>query len=156
MHQIFFIILVAAILLSIFLSIIAYLIINDGKKSEKTKIKNDNSNKKTKIFNTDLDKMITTAKDTSLTDQELKNLAQLFISTHKLGSKQSKELDETTKKKLEFITALSSNDNASPQTISFLNKELKKISASYKKEIDAYEQMGLAKRKIKEDKTTSS
>ena len=33
-----------------------------------------------------------------------------------------------------------------------LNQELKKISASYKKEIDAYEQMGLAKRKIKEEK----
>ncbi|HHP5562746.1 TPA: hypothetical protein ACSC0B_001403, partial [Campylobacter jejuni] len=27
-----------------------------------------------------------------------------------------------------------------------------KISGSYKKEIDAYEHMGLAKRKIKEDK----
>lgn len=46
----------------------------------------------------------------------------------------------------------SADINASAQTVSYLNKELKKISGSYKKEIDAYEHMGLAKRKIKEDK----
>ena len=61
-------------------------------------------------------------------------------------------LDEKTKNKLEFVSALAANPKASPQTVSFLNQELKKISASYKKEIDAYEQMGLAKRKIKEEK----
>ena len=71
------------------------------------------------------------------------------MQTHKLGSKTSKQLDEKTKHKLEFIAALASNVNASVENISFLNKELKKISNSYKKEIDAYEQMGLAKRKMK-------
>ncbi|TBR81581.1 hypothetical protein DU472_02480 [Campylobacter novaezeelandiae] len=155
MHQVFFIVLIAAILLLIFLSIIAYLIINDGKKNKKLKTSNNKVAKKTKVFDTDLDKMIATAKDASLSDEDLKALAQLFMSVHKLGSKKSKELDEATKKKLDFIAALSSNNSASPQTISFLNKELKKVSASYKKEIDAYEQMGLAKRKIKEDSGAS-
>lgn len=155
MHQVFFIVLIVAILLLIFLSIIAYLIINDGKKNKKLKTSNNKVSKKTKVFDTDLDKMIATAKDTSLSNEDLKTLAQLFMSVHKLGSKKSKELDEATKKKLDFIAALSSNNNATPQTISFLNKELKKVSASYKKEIDAYEQMGLAKRKIKEDSSAS-
>lgn len=67
-----------------------------------------------------------------------------------MGSKTSKDLDEATKKKLEFVSSFASNANASATNVSFLNRELKKLSNSYKKEIDAYEQMGLAKRKIKE------
>ncbi|EHC3424204.1 hypothetical protein JTO85_000165 [Campylobacter jejuni] len=144
----------AALALLLFLGMIAYLITSDGKKTikkQKTRQKQHIA-EKIKNFDTDLDKMITTASDTKLSDIELKELSKLYMQTHKLGTKTSKELDEITKKKLEFVAALASNSNASVQTLAYLNKELKKISGSYKKEIDAYEHMGLAKRKIKEDK----
>ncbi|MFY4691142.1 hypothetical protein ACOTVD_08900 [Campylobacter jejuni] len=144
----------AALALLLFLGVIAYLITSDGKKTikkQKTRQKQHIA-EKIKNFDTDLDKMITTASDTKLSDIELKELSKLYVQTHKLGTKTSKELDEITKKKLEFVAALASNSNASVQTLAYLNKELKKISGSYKKEIDAYEHMGLAKRKIKEDK----
>ncbi|EAL0604014.1 TPA: hypothetical protein R5C24_000071 [Campylobacter jejuni] len=144
----------AALALLLFLGMIAYLITSDGKKTIKKQKTSQKQHiaEKIKNFDTDLDKMITTASDTKLSDIELKELAKLYVQTHKLGTKTSKELDEITKKKLEFVAALASNSNASVQTLAYLNKELKKISGSYKKEIDAYEHMGLAKRKIKEDK----
>ncbi|HDZ5064861.1 TPA: hypothetical protein RTH13_000240 [Campylobacter jejuni] len=155
MSYIFFVVFCAALVLLLFLSIIAYLITSDGKKTakkQKTNQTKQHATEKTKKFDTDLDKMIIAASDATLTDIELKELAKLYVQTHKLGSKTSKELDEATKKKLEFVSALAANANASAQTVGYLNKELKKISGSYKKEIDAYEHMGLAKRKIKEDK----
>lgn len=154
MSHIFLVIFCAALALLLFLGMIAYLITSDGKKTikkQKTRQKQHIA-EKIKNFDTDLDKMITTASDTKLSDIELKELSKLYVQTHKLGTKTSKELDEITKKKLEFVAALASNSNASVQTLAYLNKELKKISGSYKKEIDAYEHMGLAKRKIKEDK----
>lgn len=153
MNHIFLVIFCAALALLLFLGVIAYLIISDGKKTIKKQKTSQKQHvaEKTKKFDTDLDKMIIAASD-KLTDIELKELAKLYVQTHKLGSKTSKELDEAAKKKLEFVSALAANINASAQTVSYLNKELKKISGSYKKEIDAYEHMGLAKRKIKEDK----
>ncbi len=154
MSHIFLVIFCAALALLLFLGMIAYLITSDGKKTIKKQKTSQKQHiaEKIKNFDTDLDKMITTASDTKLSDIELKELAKLYVQTHKLGTKTSKELDEITKKKLEFVAALASNSNASVQTLAYLNKELKKISGSYKKEIDAYEHMGLAKRKIKEDK----
>lgn len=154
MSHIFLVVFCVALALLLFLGMIAYLITSDGKKTikkQKTRQKQHIA-EKIKNFDTDLDKMITTASDTKLSDIELKELSKLYVQTHKLGTKTSKELDEITKKKLEFVAALASNSNASVQTLAYLNKELKKISGSYKKEIDAYEHMGLAKRKIKEDK----
>lgn len=153
MNHIFLVVFCVALVLLLFLGVIAFLITSDGKKTTKKQKTNQKyATEKTKKFDTDLDKMIIAACDTQLTDMELKELAKLYVQTHKLGSKTSKELDDATKKKLEFVSALASNVNASAQTVSYLNKELKKISGSYKKEIDAYEHMGLAKRKIKEDK----
>ncbi|WP_079266556.1 hypothetical protein, partial [Campylobacter jejuni] len=99
----------AALALLLFLSIIAYLITSDGKKTTKKQ----HIVEKTKKFDTDLDKMIIAASDVKLTDIELKELAKLYVQTHKLGSKTSKELDEATKKKLEFVSALAANINAS-------------------------------------------
>ncbi|ECL9563366.1 hypothetical protein FT549_04340 [Campylobacter jejuni] len=144
----------AALALLLFLGMIAYLITSDDKKTIKKQKTSQKQHvaEKIKNFDTDLDKMIIAASDVKLTDIELKELSKLYVQTHKLGTKTSKELDEITKKKLEFVAALASNSNASVQTLAYLNKELKKISGSYKKEIDAYEHMGLAKRKIKEDK----
>lgn len=148
MHHIFWVVLCAAGILLLFLSLIAYLILSDGKSSTS---KTPAQNSKKYNFSTDLDKMILAASDAKLDDKALKELVKLYTQTHKLGTKSGKDMDEASKQKLEFVSALASNVNASPQTISFLNKELKKLSSSFKKEIDAYEQMGLAKRKIKEE-----
>ncbi len=140
-------VLIAALILSCFLAVVVFLILSVNKKSvKKPSLKTQTKGKK---FSTDLDAMIQAAKDTSLSHSELNELIKLFVKTHKLGSNTSKKLDEKTKHKLEFVSALASNLSASVENISFLNKELKKISNSYRKEIDAYEQMGLAKRKMK-------
>ncbi|EGK8254816.1 hypothetical protein IO478_000299 [Campylobacter coli] len=151
MNHIFLVIICVSGALIFFLGLITYLIISDDKKKNKKQKNTENTDQALK-FDTDLDKMIVAASDLKYSDSDLKELARLYIKTHKLGSKTSKDLDEKTKNKLEFISALAANPKASPQTVSFLNQELKKRSASYKKEIDAYEQMGLAKRKIKEEK----
>ncbi|HEB9322201.1 hypothetical protein AAID91_04055 [Campylobacter coli] len=151
MSYIFWVIICTSGALLLFLGLIAYLIISDDKKRN-VKQKNTENTVQARKIDSDLNKMIVAASDLKYSDSDLKELAKLFVQTHKLGSKTSKELDEKTKNKLEFVSALAANPKASPQTISFLNQELKKISASYKKEIDAYEQMGLAKRKIKEEK----
>ncbi|HEB9307502.1 TPA: hypothetical protein RZK36_000298 [Campylobacter coli] len=151
MSYIFWVIVCTSGALLLFLGLIAYLIISDDKKRN-VKQKNTENTVQARKIDSDLNKMIVAASDLKYSDSDLKELARLFVQTHKLGSKTSKELDEKTKNKLEFVSALAANPKASPQTISFLNQELKRISASYKKEIDAYEQIGLAKRKIKEEK----
>ncbi|MBS4240664.1 hypothetical protein CVU5213_02785 [Campylobacter vulpis] len=147
MSHIALIVLCAAGVLLFIFALMTFLILG-GK--EKTPKKAEEAVVSKKKFSTDLEKMIAKAADTSLNDSDLKKLATLFIATHKLGSKTSKDLDEATKKKLEFVSSFASNASASATNVSFLNRELKKLSNSYKKEIDAYEQMGLAKRKIKE------
>ncbi|EAH7072129.1 hypothetical protein KJK44_000507 [Campylobacter upsaliensis] len=147
MSHITLIVLCAAGVLLLIFALISFLILGGREKTSKKIEKAVVFKKK---FSTDLEVMIVKAADTSLSDSELKELATLFIATHKLGSKTSKDLDEATKKKLEFVSSFASNANASATNVSFLNRELKKLSNSYKKEIDAYEQMGLAKRKIKE------
>ncbi|MBZ7939155.1 MULTISPECIES: hypothetical protein [Campylobacter] len=153
MNYIFMVIFCVALALFLFLSLIAYLITSSGKKIPKKDkdVAAVKQKKAKRVFDTNLDNMIAAAADPNLSDSDLQELVKLYVATHKLGSKTSKELDDSAKKKLEFVASLASNMNASPQTVSLLNKELKKISASYKKEIDAYEQMGLAKRKIKEE-----
>lgn len=105
--------------------------------------------KKNKNNTPNLSSMIKKASDESLSDEELKALAELFIATHKLGSKTQNALSEETKEKLEFVSAFAANSKASASSIGFLNAGLKKISNSYAKDIDAYEQMGLSKRKAK-------
>lgn len=131
-----------ALILFVFLGSLVFLIINKEKKPKK-QLKQGVKSKK---ISSDLDNMIIRAQDESLSENDFKELAMLYVQTHKLDSKTSKDL---TKKKLEFVSAFASNPKASPQVISFLNREFKKVSGSYAKEIDAYEQMGLAKRKIK-------
>ncbi|MBW1435928.1 hypothetical protein AT916_06995, partial [Campylobacter jejuni] len=111
MNHIFLVIFCAALALLLFLGVIAYLITSDGKKTIKKQKTSQKQHvaEKTKKFDTDLDKMIIAASDVKLTDIELKELAKLYVQTHKLGSKISKELDEAAKKKLEFVSALAAN-----------------------------------------------
>lgn len=148
MSHIMLIVLCAAGILLFIFALMTFLILGGREKTSKKIEKVVVSRKK---FSTDLEEMIARAADVSLSDGDLRELAALFVATHKLGSKTSKNLDEATKKKLEFVSSFASNANASATNVSFLNGELKKLSNSYKKEIDAYEQMGLAKRKIKEN-----
>lgn len=79
-------------------------------------------------------------------------LIKAFLATQKFPFRDGTKISADAKKKLDFITAVASNSNATPKHISFLNRELNKKYGSYKKEIDAYEQMGVAKRNIREKK----
>ncbi|HEC1746662.1 TPA: hypothetical protein R1699_001020 [Campylobacter lari] len=79
--------------------------------------------------------------------QEIQALILQFLNSQKFGSNPK---DSATKRKLDFISAISANANATPKNISFLNNELKKRYKALKKEIDAYEQIGLAKRKMRQ------
>lgn len=144
----FLLVLLGAIFLLAILAIIVFLIMSENKKSKAQVSKKISKNPPI----TDLESMIKKAKDENLSDEELKELAKLFVATHKLGSKTKKELSKEVKDKLEFVCAFAANSKSSAVSISFLNSELKKLSASYAKEIDAYEQMGLAKRKLKKAK----
>ena len=96
-----------------------------------------------------LDQMLAKLNDPSLSLNSLHELALAFINTQKLPFK-SKNLSADAKKKLDFVTLFALHQNTNAKEISFLNRELSKRYSSYKKEIDAYEQMGLAKRKMRQ------
>ena len=106
----------------------------DGVKEEKKGTKN-------------LDTLINEAKTAN--EAELDELIKLFLKDQKLPPKNSSKLSADAKKKLGFITALTSNQNATAKHISFLNRELAKKYSAYKKDIDAYEQIGVANRNIR-------
>lgn len=106
----------------------------DGVKEEKKGTKN-------------LDTLINEAKTAN--EAELDELIKLFLQDQKLPPKNSSKLSADAKKKLGFITALTSNQNATAKHISFLNRELAKKYGAYKKDIDAYEQIGVANRNIR-------
>lgn len=125
-----------ALALLLFLSAIVYFILSDKRDKKQALLKQENLS--------DLESLISAASRAS--DEELKELVKLYLQDYKLGLKISANLDELTKKKLEFVSTLAANPQASAKTISYLNKELKQNSSSYKQEIDAYEYMGLAKR----------
>ncbi|MFQ6341389.1 hypothetical protein [Campylobacter sp. VTCC 70190] len=125
-----------ALALLLFLSVIVYFILSDKRDKKQALLKQENLS--------DLESLISAASRAS--DEELKELVKLYLQDYKLGLKISANLDELTKKKLEFVSTLAANPQASAKTISYLNKELKQNSSSYKQEIDAYEYMGLAKR----------
>lgn len=125
-----------ALVLLLFLSAIVYFILSDKRNKKQALLKQENLS--------DLESLISAASRAS--DEELKELVKLYLQGYKLGLKTSANLDELTKKKLEFVSTLAANPQASAKTISYLNKELKQNSSSYKQEIDAYEYRGLAKR----------
>lgn len=96
-----------------------------------------------------LEQMLARLNDPSLNLSALHELALAFINTQKLPFK-GKALSADAKKKLDFVTLFALHQNTNAKEISFLNRELSKRYSSYKKEIDAYEQMGLAKRKMRQ------
>lgn len=96
MSHIFWVIICTSGALLLFLSLIAYLILSDNKKKNK-KQKNTENTAKARKFDNDLNKMIVAASDLKYSDRDLKELVKLFVQTHKLGSKTSKELDENVR-----------------------------------------------------------
>ncbi|TKX28333.1 hypothetical protein CQA38_08155 [Campylobacter sp. MIT 12-5580] len=99
-----------------------------------------------------LEQMLSRLSNPNLSSSELHELILIFINTQKLPFKSGKNLSSDAKKKLDFVTAIAMHESSTAKNISFLNRELSKRYSSYKKEIDAYEQMGLAKRKMRENK----
>lgn len=132
----------------VFILIIAcvfYFIIKSSKKpineAEKvTKTKNEPKN--------DLEDLIKAAKEAKDTST-LSKVVLAFIQTQSLGERGTGNLSEDAKKKLSFISAVCANKNADGKMISYLNLELGKKNPSFKREIDLYENMGLAKRRMR-------
>ena len=97
-----------------------------------------------------LEELVSEASSASAKNLDL--LIKAFLATQKFPFRDGTKISADVKKKLDFITAVASNSNATAKHISFLNRELNKKYGSYKKEFDAYEQMGVAKRNIREKK----
>ncbi len=140
--------LIIALFIIIILGIIIIIFfINKDKNISKTSpittpIKSNNTMGKIN----DIEEFISKA-DNAKNAQELHELILQFLNSQKFNSNPK---DSATKRKLDFVSAISANANASPKNISFLNNELKKRYKTLKKEIDAYEQVGLAKRKMRQ------
>lgn len=114
-----------------------------GAKEVSTK-----SVKKAKKQSNTLEDLIKAAKEaTSLND--LNKIVLIFLQTQQLEKRQNTGLSEDSKKKLSFISAVCSNPLADAKIIAFLNLELGKKYPSYKIEIDLYENLGLAKRRMR-------
>ncbi|OCX43397.1 hypothetical protein A7X81_00330 [Campylobacter ornithocola] len=141
MNNSLFIFLIAALVVIIILGILLVLFFTHKEKNPK----NINASKiNANISN--IEDFISKA-NTAKNSQEIQTLILQFLNSQKFGSNPK---DSATKRKLDFISAVSANANATPKNISFLNNELKKRYKALKKEIDAYEQIGLAKRKMRQ------
>ncbi|EAI4441804.1 hypothetical protein IO384_000772 [Campylobacter lari] len=140
MNNSLFIFLVIALVIIIILGILLILFFMHKEKQPSK----SNPAKTPKISN--IEDFISKANNAN-NSQEIQALILQFLNSQKLGSNPK---DSATKRKLDFISAISANANATPKNISFLNNELKKRYKALKKEIDAYEQIGLAKRKMRQ------
>ncbi|TWO24693.1 hypothetical protein [Campylobacter insulaenigrae] len=136
----FLIILIFILILAIVLGIAAIIFFNRNDKNTKQQ------NLKPNISTSNIEDFISKA-NSAKNSQAIHELILQFLNSQKLNTNSK---DKSTKRKLDFVSAISANSNATPKNISFLNNELKKRYMSLKKEIDAYEQIGLAKRKMRE------
>ncbi|MCR6571277.1 hypothetical protein CINS5915_06380 [Campylobacter insulaenigrae] len=136
----FLIILIFILILAIVLGIVAIIFFNRNDKNTKQQ------NLKPNISTSNIEDFISKA-NSAKNSQAIHELILQFLNSQKLNTNSK---DKSTKRKLDFVSAISANSNATPKNISFLNNELKKRYMSLKKEIDAYEQIGLAKRKMRE------
>lgn len=98
-----------------------------------------------------LDQILTKVGNPKLSANQLHELILSFINTQKLPFKGS-SLSAEAKKKLDFVSLVAMHPNTNAREITFLNKELVKRYPSYQKEIDAYEGIGLSRRKMRESK----
>lgn len=79
---------------------------------------------------------------------KLKEIIDLYLATQPFEAK-SKSLSPSMAKKLDFITAAATNPTINAKLIVYLNKELKSKYSAYKSDIETYEKIGLAKRKMR-------
>ncbi|AJD06624.1 hypothetical protein [Campylobacter lari] len=140
MNNSLFIFLIVALVVVIILGVLLVLFFTHKDKQPNK----SNTTKAPKISN--IEDFISKANGAK-NSQEIQALILQFLNSQKFGSNPK---DSATKRKLDFISAISANANATPKNISFLNNELKKRYKALKKEIDAYEQIGLAKRKMRQ------
>ncbi|MCV3431847.1 hypothetical protein L8W59_07835 [Campylobacter lari] len=140
MNNSLFIFLIVALVVVIILGVLLVLFFTHKDKQPNK----SNATKAPKISN--IEDFISKANGAK-NSQEIQALILQFLNSQKFGSNPK---DSVTKRKLDFISAISANANATPKNISFLNNELKKRYKALKKEIDAYEQIGLAKRKMRQ------
>ncbi|MCV3377727.1 hypothetical protein [Campylobacter sp. IFREMER_LSEM_CL2194] len=140
MNNSLFVFLIIALVIVIILGILLVLFFTHKDKNTNK----SNITKTPKIIN--IEDFISKANDAK-NSQEIQALILQFLNSQKLGSNPK---DSAAKRKLDFISAISANANATPKNISFLNNELKKRYKTLKNEIDAYEQIGLAKRKMRQ------
>ncbi|CAM4183103.1 hypothetical protein [Campylobacter armoricus] len=140
MNNSLFIVLIIALVIIIILGILLVLFFTHKNANTKTAINNANSSIK------NIEDFISKA-NSAKSSQEIQALILQFLNSQKFGSNPK---DSATRRKFDFISAISANSNATPKNISFLNNELKKRYKSLKKEFDAYEQIGLAKRKMRQ------
>lgn len=122
-----------------------YFIIKSSKN--KTNIEIENTNNVKKQTNA-LDDLIKAAKNANSTTS-LNKVVLAFIQSQSFEDRVGIEISEDTKKKLGFISAVCANKCAEAKIIAFLNHELAKRYPSYRREIDLYENLGLAKRRMK-------
>ncbi|MBF7046108.1 hypothetical protein IY974_05995 [Campylobacter volucris] len=138
--SIFVIVLILFLLIIVIFGVVALIYFNHKDKNSKQQ------DTKSSIKVSGIEDFITKA-NSAKNSQTIQELILQFLNSQKLTSNPK---DSSTKRKLDFVSAISANANATPKNISFLNNELKKRYSSLKKEIDAYEQIGLAKRKMRE------
>ncbi|TXE89271.1 hypothetical protein FPD38_00825 [Campylobacter volucris] len=138
--SIFAIVLILILLIILIFGIVVLIYFNHKNKNSKRQ------DTKSSIRISGIEDFIAKA-NSAKNSQTIQELILQFLNSQKLTSNPK---DSNTKRKLDFVSAISANANATPKNISFLNNELKKRYSSLKKEIDAYEQIGLAKRKMRE------
>lgn len=142
MNNTLLIFLIIALFIIITLGIlIVVFFINKEKKLHKEQQSKGNANKINNIND-----FISKA-ESAINASQIQELILQFLNSQKLSNNAN---NSDTKRKLEFVSSISANANSSPKNISFLSNELKKRYKTLKKEIDAYEQMGLAKRKMRQ------
>lgn len=124
--------------------LVFYFIIKSSKNKGVESVESKTSNKPTNA----LDDLIKAAKSAN-SSASLNKVVLAFIQTQSLEAKTTGPLSEDAKKKLGFISAVCANKCAEARIIAFLNHELGKRYPSYRREIDLYENLGLAKRRMK-------
>lgn len=124
--------------------LVFYFIIKSSKNKVVESVESKTSNKPKNA----LEDLIKAAKSAN-SSASLNKVVLAFIQTQSLEARSGLELSEDAKKKLGFISAVCANKCAEAKIIAFLNHELGKRYPSYRREIDLYENLGLAKRRMK-------
>ena len=94
-----------------------------------------------------LDDLLAVANDPGTSKNKLFAILRTFSSNFRLPPKKDGVAPEEAKEYLNFILAIASHKNADAKLIAFMTNELKKKNPEYAREIDAYEQKGMAQAK---------